>query len=111
MTITRVIFGKEMEFKLTEKERIQAYAEQQHVYDLADTDYHVQSEYDGIVPAVFEKLYADETLEDIATDARGYAEDSGIDFYRALEQTALEYAEDIAKDLGLSSIYEEENEA
>ena len=110
MRINRIIHGENIEIELTEIELIHAFSEQQHHYDVLDADYHVQTDFDGIIPAVFEKLYADETLDDIAADARNYAEDNGIDFYRALEKTTLEYAEDIAKELGLSNIYEEDEE-
>lgn len=36
MTITRVIDGKTMEFELLPHERLQAYIEQEHLYDIDD---------------------------------------------------------------------------
>lgn len=111
MTIFRVIFGKEMAFKLTETELIKAFEEQQKLNDISAVAYHIESDYVDIAPAVYEKLHSDDAIEEIAGDARDYADFKDVDFLVAVERITAEYARDTAKGLGLSSIYEKEDEA
>lgn len=110
MTITRVIHGETVEIELTEIELIRAFEEQQHLNDISAVAYHIETDYEDIAPVVYERLHSDDAIMRIVEEAREQADYRDIDFRAAVDHVTEDYANDIADDLGLPSIYEEEDE-
>lgn len=108
MKITRIIHGETIEITLTQVELIRAFEEQQQLNDVSAVTYHIESTYDGINPAVYEKLCSDEIIGEIAEESRDHADFNDTDFFAEVKRITEDYANDIAADLGLPDIYGDE---
>ena len=81
MKIEREVNGQKLEFELTNRELFHAYCEQEHIWDMADIDAHLddddelRSDMDGLAYFVREWLNDSDYLNDAKYDQIGYAID------------------------------------